>query len=102
MSYLHAPDDLPRLPHLEPDQFWFILRASGQEQQLLTWVANLNDPGAEEEPNPGYDPMEWAQVSAKLQFAKFFERDHPMVEGARQALGLSPEELDALWQYGAG
>lgn len=102
MSYLRAPDDLPRLPHLEPDQFWFILRASGQEQQLLTWVASLNDPGTEADPNPDYSPVDWAQISAKLQFAKFFERDHPMIEGAVLALGLSPSELDALWQYVAG
>jgi hypothetical protein len=102
MGYLHDPETLPRLQHLEPDQFWFILRASGQEQPLLDWLANLNDPGSEEAPNPHFNPVEWAQVSAKLQFAKFFERDHPMVEGARQALGLSRDELDALWRYGAG
>jgi hypothetical protein len=99
MIYLRDPS---AAPHLEPDQFWFVVRVSGHEDDLTAWLANLNDPGSEEAPNPDFNPVEWAQVSAKLQFAKFFERDHPMVEGARIALDLAPEELDALWQYGAG
>jgi len=97
-----VPDaNAPRLPNLEPDAFWFVVRATGHEQQLLDWVASLNDPGPEEAPNPNYSEVEWAQVSAKLQFAKFFERDHPLIEDARMVLGFTPEELDALWMYGA-
>ena len=92
---------LALFPNLEPDQFWFVVRASGYEPELLAWVAFMNDPGSEAEPNPGYDPVGWAQASAKLQFDKFFERDHPFVEAAREAMGMSAAELDALWQYGA-
>lgn len=84
-------------PNLEPDQFWFVVRASGHEQELRDWVASLNDPGS-----PNHDPMAWAVASAKLDFAKFFERDHPLVEAARQALGMSVEQLDDLWKYAAG
>jgi hypothetical protein len=55
----------------------------------------MNDPE-----NPSYDPVGWAAASSKLQFAKFFERDHPFVEEARQALSMTVGELDALWSYG--
>lgn len=87
--YLREPN---QVPHLEPDQFWFVVRLSGRENELLTWIDSLRD----EE-----NPQEWAAASSKLQFAKFFERDHPFVEAAREALGMTSEELDALWAYGA-
>lgn len=85
-----------RPPNLQPDQFWFVLRLSGYEQPLRDWVAGLNDPDS-----PRYDPVAWASASAKLEFAAFFERYHPLVEAARQALDISEAELDALWEYGA-
>ncbi|RYG28228.1 MAG: hypothetical protein EON93_18970 [Burkholderiales bacterium] len=96
MGYLREPETIavPRLPNLEPDQFWFVVRASGHEEELRAWVASLNDPAS-----PDYDPMAWAVASAKLDFAKFFERDHPLVEAAREALGMTPQELDDLWAY---
>lgn len=77
-------------------------QASGHEQELRDWVAALNDQGTSEAPNPNYDPMAWAEASAKLDFAKHFERDHALVEAARVALGMTAEELDALWLYAAG
>lgn len=83
-------------PNLEPDQFWFVVRASGYEPDLMAWVASMNDPES-----PNYSPVNWAAASAKLQFAKFFERDHEFVEAAREAIGMSAAELDALWQFGA-
>lgn len=83
-------------PNLEPDQFWFVVRASGHEQELRDWVASLNDGQS-----PNYDPMAWAVASAKLDFAKFFERDHPLVEAAREALGMTVEQLDDLWKFAA-
>lgn len=78
-------------PHLEPDQFWFVVRVSGHENDLTTWLDTLREE----------DPVAWAAASSKLQFAKFFERDHPFVESAREALGIPSEQLDALWAYGA-
>jgi hypothetical protein len=83
-------------PNLEPDQFWFVVRASGHEQELRDWVASLNDPES-----PNHDPMAWAVASAKLDFAKFFERDHPLVEAARHALGMTAQQLDDLWKFAA-
>lgn len=99
MGYLREPETItvPRLPNLEPDRFWFVVRASGHEHELRGWVGSLNDPNS-----PNYDPMTWAAASAKLDFAKFFERDHPLVEAAREALGLPAVQLDDLWKYAAG
>jgi hypothetical protein len=85
-----------QLPDLYPDQFWFGLRAAGYEDDVRAWVASLNDPES-----PNYDPMEWAWVSAKLEYATFFERDHPLVEAFRAAVGMPEIELDALWAFAA-
>lgn len=81
-------------PDLEPDQFWFVVRASGYEQELRDWVASLNNPES-----PNYDPMVWAAASAKLDFAKFFERDHPLIEAACLAIRITPSQLDDLWKF---
>lgn len=76
-------------PNLEPDQFWGVLRATGYEQPLRDWIAAIED------------PVQRAFVSAKLEFAKYFERDHPLIEEARLALGIGETELDDLWKFGA-
>jgi hypothetical protein len=96
-----AAQRLADYPNLEPDQFWFVVRASGHHQELLDWVDKHKHPTINDEENPDYDPVFWAGASSKLEFAKFFERDHPLVEAAREALGISPEELDDLWRFGA-
>ena len=93
---------LAEFPNLEPDQFWFGLRVSGHEQDLRDWLANmLVNTGTPEAPSANYDPVAWAATTAKLDFAKYFERDHPLIEAARQALGMSAIELDDLWKYAA-
>ena len=76
-------------PNLEPDQFWGVLRATGYEQPLRDWIAAIED------------PIQRGFVSAKLEFAKHFERDHPLIEEARLALGIDETELDDLWKFGA-
>lgn len=81
-------------PNLEPDQFWFVVKVSGYEPTLNNWLNEINNPESE-----NYDPIAWAAASSKLQFAKFFERDHPFVEAAREAIGMTEQELDALWSY---
>lgn len=73
-----------------------MVRASGDEPDLLAWVVSMNN-----RESPSYNPVNWAAASAKLQFAKFFERDHEFVEAAREAIGMTALELDALWQFGA-
>lgn len=92
-----AATRLAQFPHLEPDRFWFGLRASGYEQDVRDFVASLNDPES-----PNYSPIDWASASAKLEFAKYFERDHPLVLAAQHAIGMSEAELDTLWQFAAG
>lgn len=78
-------------PNLHPDQFWFGLRAAGYEDDVRAWVEGLKET----------DPVTWAWASAKLEFATFFERDHPLVESFRIASGMSEQELDALWSFAA-
>lgn len=82
---------LAQFPNLEPDQFWFGLRAAGYEDDVRAWVAGLRDT----------DPTTWAWASAKLEFATYFERDHPLVESFRAAIGMPETELDALWSFAA-
>jgi hypothetical protein len=91
-----AAERLQQLPNLEPDRFWFGLRAAGYEDDVRAWVASLNDPQSAH-----YNPVDWASASAKLEFARYFERDHPLVLAAQQAIGISEAELDALWQFAA-
>lgn len=86
-----AAKRLSDFPNLEPDQFWFIVRVSGYETALKDWMVSLAET----------DPVAWAAASSKLEYAKFFERDHPFVEMAAEAIEIDPVELDALWQYGA-
>jgi len=83
-------------PNLEPDRFWFALRAAGYDDDLLAWVASMNDPD-----NPNCNPVDWAAASAKLEYAKHFERDHPLIQAAADAIGITEVELDALWQFAA-
>lgn len=94
-----------QFPNLEPDQFWFIIRASGYEPDLRAWVESMRTPliavDSDGEPveNPDFNPVAWAAASAKLDFARYFKRDHPFVEAAREAIGMSILELDTLWGY---
>lgn len=83
-------------PNLEPDKFWFGLRAAGYEADVRAWIDSLGNPES-----PNYSPVDWASASAKLEYAKYFERDHPLVLAAADAIGLSTVELDALWQFAA-
>jgi len=88
-----------QFPNLEPDQFWSALRFFGYEQSLRDWVSGLQ-PLDPESPTYAQDLAFWSAVSAKLEWAKYFERDHPMIEGARQALGITEQQLDDMWTWG--
>lgn len=85
-SEARAAQRLIDFPNLEPDQFWFAVRLQGLEEPLREWIAGL-------------DPLSYAMVSAKVDFAKFFERDHPFILEALEALGIPENEFDAMWQY---
>ena len=101
MIYLRDPTTIvvPRLPNLEPDRFWMALRFFGYEQSLRDWVSGLQ-PLDPESPSYAQDLAFWSAVSAKLEWAKYFERDHPMIDGARQALGITEQQLDDMWMWG--
>jgi len=92
-----APEPEPeRLPDLKPYQFWAVMRATGHEAGLRAWVDGLND-----ENDPSYDPLAWAHASAIIDFSLEYRREHPLVEAARQVMGVSETELDDLWRYAA-
>lgn len=92
-----VPEPVPELfPALKPYQFWAVMRATGHEAGLRSWIAALND-----ESHPSYDPVAWAHASAIIDFSLEYRRDHPLVEAARQVIGVDETELDDLWRYAA-
>lgn len=92
-----APEPEPEpFPVLKPYQFWAVMRATGHEAGLRRWIAALND-----EIDPSYDPVAWAHASAIIDFSLEYRRDHPLVEAARQVIGVDETELDDLWRYAA-
>ncbi|KFL25078.1 hypothetical protein JP74_21345 [Devosia sp. 17-2-E-8] len=86
------------LPNLEPDQFWDALRFFGYEEALLAWVASLK-PSDPESPTYVQDRAFWSAVSSKVERGKFFERNHPFIEAARQAMDIAPQQLDDMWMW---
>lgn len=100
-TFVHELADAPEpepdvLPDLKPYQFWAVMRATGHEAGLRAWVASLGD-----ENSPNYDPLAWANASAIIDFSLEYRRDHPLVEAARQVMGVAETELDDLWHYAA-
>lgn len=92
-----APEPEPEpLANLKPYQFWTVMRATGHEDDLRNWVSSLND-----EQNPNYDPVAWAYASSVIDYSLEYRRDHPLVESARQVMGVTVSELDDLWAYAA-
>lgn len=82
------PGPIVKPPDLQPYQFRAMLKISGKESDLLAFMAALPDPAR-------------SIAEAKLEYTLSFRRDNDLVESARQALGLSVEELDALWSQAA-
>ena len=71
------------LPDLAPFQFWAIVDISGHRAALEAFAETL----------PGNQKI---VAKAKLQHTLSFRRDNPLVEAARQGIGLTDAELDAL------
>lgn len=77
-----------RLPDLLPYQFRAMLALSGNVAALNAYIDGLEDPAK-------------TIARAKLDYSLSFRRDNDLVEQARQALGLTNEQLDALWTQAA-
>ncbi len=78
----------PALPELKPYQFRAMLKLSGKEQQLMAVLDALTEPAK-------------TVALAKLEYSLQFHRDNDLVEQARQAMGLTTDALDKLWQQAA-
>lgn len=76
------------LPDLQPYQFWAMLEMSGYKDDLDAFVSALD----------GQDKI---VARAKLDRALSFRRDNELVEAARAAIGISADDLDALWLQAA-
>lgn len=85
VAYRNPPTPLP---DLLPYQFWAMVEISGKRNDLNAFVDAL----------PGNQKI---VAKAKLEHTLSFRRNNPLVESARQAIGLTDEELNALWLQAA-
>lgn len=76
------------LPELEPYQFFAMLDLSGKAAALDVFIDALPSP-------------QNIVARRKLEKALAFHRDNDLVLAAQQALGLTDEQLDALWLQAA-
>ncbi|WEJ33858.1 hypothetical protein [Devosia sp. SD17-2] len=81
--------DLSPLPRW---RFKAMLRLTGHEADIQAWLASLNDPDS-----PNHDPATWALASAILEDSDEYRFDHPLTQTLRQIAGVTPEQLEALW-----
>lgn len=79
---------VPGAPDLLPYQFRAMLELSGYKDDLDAYV-------------DGLEGLEKIVARAKLDSALSFRRDNELVEAARVAIGISTEDLDALWLQAA-
>lgn len=82
------PVVLPPPPDLLPYQFRAMLALSGKQAALDAYIASLPDP-------------QKTIAQAKFDYSLSFRRDNDLVESARQALGLTNDQLDVLWARAA-
>lgn len=72
------------LPNLEPYQFFAMLELSGKRVTLDAYIDALPEP-------------DQTVARAKLNHSKIFRRDNDLVLAAQAGMGLTSQELDALW-----
>jgi hypothetical protein len=63
------------------------MRATGHEAEVRAWIDTIED------------PVSKAFVSAQLDFEAEYNRDDPIMEEARVAIGITGEQLDTLWTW---
>lgn len=100
-TFVHALVDAPApLPNLSPLPRWrfkAMLRLTGHQADINAWLASLLDPES-----PNHDPATWAVASAILEDSDEYRFDHPLTETLRQIVGVTVEQLEALWDNAHG
>lgn len=81
------PQEPEMLPHLSARQLRLgLVAASILPSQVDAAIAAIPDDAAR-----AVAEIEW-------EYASQFERDHPLIEQVGTALGLTTEQIDAMWQ----
>lgn len=78
----------PQMPELQPYQFFAMLEISGKKAALDAFIDALPAP-------------QNIVARTKLDKSLAFHRDNDLVLAAQQALGLTNDQLDALWTQAA-
>lgn len=89
-TVIYVLEDAPPapLPILLPYQFFAMLEISGKKPDLDAFISSIPAPGN-------------IVARAKLDRSLEFRRDNDLVLAAQQALGLTDQQLDALWTQAA-
>lgn len=80
----------PGLPNLEPYQFHAMVALTGYTADI---EAAINA-----DPDPTFKAAAWA----KYRYSTYYKRKDPFVVALGAAVGVSPEQLDALWLDATG
>lgn len=87
----YEPPPPPPLPPLSARQLRLGLVAAGiMPSQVDTAIAEIQDAN-----DRAIAEIEW-------EYATQFERDHPLIDQVGAALGLTPEQIDDMWQAAIG
>lgn len=79
------PPPVKFYPNLQPYQFFAMLELSGNKDELYNFIDRLPSPNN-------------IVAKAKLEHTLSFARNDSLVETARIGLGITKEQLDALWE----
>lgn len=79
------PTEPDGLPNLAPYQFHAMVALTGYDADIRAAIAA--------DPDPGFA----AAALAKYLYSTYYKRTDPFVEGLAQVVGLTGEQLDALW-----
>lgn len=82
ISPYEAPPEA--VPDLAPWQFRAMLKLSGKESDLIAFLDAMPEPAK-------------TVAKAKLEYTLVFQRQNDLVLAAQQAMGLTEQQLDALW-----
>lgn len=80
-----AAEHKAKLTPLAPYQFRAMLKIAGVEQQVMEAIANLPDETTK------------ALAEAKMDYALAYHRDEPLFAMLAPVVGLTDEQIDALW-----